>query len=98
MGPAIIWDFVGTLVDTDPAIARAYAVARATFSAEAPFERIVELSSHSLDRCTRQLAADYGLAVADLEVPLRRASSQITSAFQPPFPGETGLATGNARS
>jgi phosphoglycolate phosphatase-like HAD superfamily hydrolase len=87
MGPAIIWDFDGTLVDTYPAIARAYAVALATFGAEAPFERIVELSSYRLDRCTRQLAADYGLVVADLEVPFQRAYSQITSADQPPFPG-----------
>lgn len=91
MGPAIIWDFVGKLVDNYPAITLAYAVALATFSAEARFERIVELSSHSLDRCTRQLAADYGLAVADLEMPFRRAYSQITSADQPPFPGERVL-------
>lgn len=84
---AIIWDFDGTLVDTYPAIARAYATALAAFGAAAPFERIVELSSQSLDGCTHQLAVDYNLPVAELETLFQQAYTQITPADQPPFEG-----------
>lgn len=84
---AIIWDFDGTLVDTYPAIARAYAIALSAFEFTAPFERIVELSSQSLDHCTQQLAADHNLPVAEFEALFQQAYKQITPADQPPFLG-----------
>jgi HAD superfamily hydrolase (TIGR01509 family) len=87
MFQAVIWDFDGTLIDTYPAIARAINLALATFGANAPLERIIELSSISLDHCMRELVQEYGLAQAALDAEFGRAYQAVTPEEQQPFPG-----------
>jgi HAD superfamily hydrolase (TIGR01509 family) len=82
----IIWDFDGTLVDTYPAIARAVNLALAAFGASAALERIIELSSISLDHCMRELAQEHGLAEAALDAEFERAYPTVTPEQQQPFP------------
>ena len=87
MFQAVIWDFDGTLIDTYPAIAHAINRALAAFGANAPLERIIELSSISLDHCMRELAQEHGLAEAALDVEFGRAYQTVTPEEQQPFPG-----------
>jgi HAD superfamily hydrolase (TIGR01549 family) len=84
---AVIWDFDGTLVDTYPAIARAVNLALAAFGASAALERIIELSSISLDHCLRELAQAHGLSDAALGAEFERAYQTVTPEEQRPFPG-----------
>jgi HAD superfamily hydrolase (TIGR01509 family) len=82
----VIWDFDGTLVDTYPAIARAVSLALATFGANTPLERIIDLSSISLDHCMREIAQEHGLADADVIAEFERAYPTVTPEEQQPFP------------
>lgn len=86
MFQAIIWDFDGTLMDTYPAIARAVNLALAAFDMVVPLERIVELSSISLDYCIRELAQTHDLPYDQLDAQFTRAYQTVTPEEQPPFP------------
>jgi HAD superfamily hydrolase (TIGR01509 family) len=84
---AVIWDFDGTLVDTYPAIARAVNLALAASGASAALERIIELSSISLDHCLRELAQEHGAPYTALVAEFERAYRTVTPEEQRPFPG-----------
>lgn len=59
---AIIWDFDGTLVDTYPEVARIVNAALSTFGKSASLERIIELSSISLDFCISELSTQFAIS------------------------------------
>jgi HAD superfamily hydrolase (TIGR01509 family) len=83
---AIIWDFDGTLMDTYPAIGRAVNLALAAFDITVPLERIIELSSISLDYCIRELAQAHDLSYDQLDTQFTHAYQTVTPEEQPPFP------------
>lgn len=87
MFQAVIWDFDGTLVDTYPAIARAVNLALAAFGASVALERVIELSSISLDHCLRELAQEHAAPYAALVAEFERAYQTVTPEEQRPFPG-----------
>jgi phosphoglycolate phosphatase len=87
MFQSIIWDFDGTLVDTYPAIARAVNTALASFGKAAALSRVIELSSISLERCIKTLAADYDLPLEAFDARFALAYRAITPTDQLPFPG-----------
>lgn len=88
---AILWDFDGTICDTYPAIAHAVNQALARFGATASFERVVELTSISLDTCIRTLAREYGIRYDDLDAAFSHTYKDIQLIDQAPFPGFTDL-------
>jgi HAD superfamily hydrolase (TIGR01549 family) len=84
---AVIWDFDGTICDTYPAIAGAVNDALARFGQSASFDRIVELSSISLDRCIRTLATEHAIPYDQLDAAFVLTYQAIQPSQQPPFPG-----------
>lgn len=88
---AVIWDFDGTICDTYPAIVRAVNEALSAFGASASRERIIELSSISMDGCIRTLAQDLTIPYEDLNRAFALTYQTITPADQPPFPGVVEL-------
>lgn len=87
MVQAILWDFDGTICDTYPAIARAVNQALAQFGAAADLERVIELTSISLDACVRTLAAEHAIPYADLDAVFTVTYRSVQPKNQPPFPG-----------
>ncbi len=82
----IIWDFDGTLVDTYPEIARAVNQALATFGKTASLERVIELSSISLDFCVSELSKEFSISKEALEEQFDISYETVSREKQCPFP------------
>ncbi len=83
----LIWDFDGTLFDTYPAFARAYASALAELGAPAqPLDRLAALARQSLEGAGKQLAEELGLDAGPLLEKFHAFYSAIPLAEQPLFP------------
>jgi HAD superfamily hydrolase (TIGR01549 family) len=82
----IIWDFDGTLVDTYPEIARAVNQALATFGKSVSLERVIELSSISLDFCTSELSKEFAIAQEALDEQFSICYETVDLQKQHPFP------------
>lgn len=83
---AIIWDFDGTLVDTYPEIARIVNATLATFGKSASLERIIELSSVSLDFCITELSKELAIPYEDLNEQFVICYKTVNPEEQRPFP------------
>jgi HAD superfamily hydrolase (TIGR01549 family) len=82
----IIWDFDGTLVDTYPEIARTINQALATFDKSASLERVIELSSISLDFCITELSKELVIPYENLNKQFAVHYETINQEKQSPFP------------
>jgi phosphoglycolate phosphatase-like HAD superfamily hydrolase len=82
----IIWDFDGTLVNTYPEIARAVNQALATFGKSVSLERVIELSSISLDFCRSELSKEFALSKEALDEQFGICYETVNVAAQRPFP------------
>ena len=83
----LIWDVDGTLFNTYPAIARAFAMALQEHGAEASLERIVDLARQSFGHCATTLAGQFGLDADELMREFQSQYARIPAAEQPPFRG-----------
>ena len=83
----LIWDVDGTLFDTYPAIARAFAMALQEHGAKADLERIVDLARQSFGHCATTLAGQFGLDAGKLMREFQSQYARIPATEQPPFRG-----------
>ncbi|MHB9033705.1 MAG: HAD-IA family hydrolase [Anaerolineae bacterium] len=83
----IIWDLDGTIIDSYPAIGRAYAAALQELGCAVPHAEIDALACVSLNLCTQTLAERCGLEPEVLEEALNRHYAAAAPAEQPPLPG-----------
>lgn len=81
----IIWDFDGTLHDTYPPIARAVNSALAHFGHVASLDRVIELTSLSLDYCIAELAKDYHIDQYMLDTVFTETYKAVSPQEQGPF-------------
>lgn len=83
----IVWDVDGTLLDTYPAIARAFRAALNDLGHDAPLRRIASLARESLGTCAATLAEERGVDLARLEARVAEHYERTQPEEQPPFPG-----------
>jgi len=83
---SIIWDLDGTLIDSYPAIARAYAAALAELGCQAPYAEIDALARVSLTLANERLAERCSLQTEALDAVFSRAYAAAGLASQPPMP------------
>jgi phosphoglycolate phosphatase-like HAD superfamily hydrolase len=83
---AIIWDFDGTLLDTYPEIARTMNQALSTFGKTVSLERVIELSSISLDFCTSELSKEFTISKELLDERFSVCYKTVNLEEQRPFP------------
>jgi len=82
-----IWDFDGTLYDTYPAFAAAYAAVLEENGFSAPQDRLMQLAIVSLEHCSQTLSEEYDLPIDRVNDAFRRHYLAIPLESQPPFPG-----------
>jgi HAD superfamily hydrolase (TIGR01509 family) len=83
----LIWDVDGTLVDTYPAMTRAFTHALAEFGHIADGSQISAWLHVSLEHCAASLSNQFGLSIEELMERFASAYRQIPPADQTPFPG-----------
>ncbi|MCE5258727.1 MAG: HAD-IA family hydrolase [Chloroflexi bacterium] len=83
----IIWDLDGTIIDSYPAIGKAYAEALAELGCAIALDEIDVLAHISLNLATEQLAARCGLAGEALSEAFTRIYGAADPAGQPPLAG-----------
>ena len=83
----IIWDVDGTLLDTYPAITRAFVWAMADLGAAVDGAHVLELALIGLGRCAATLAQEAALDVAAVEAAFDARYEAIPPGEQGPFPG-----------
>jgi HAD superfamily hydrolase (TIGR01509 family) len=84
---AIIWDFDGTVCDTNPAMAQAFADALADFGKTTAPDVIIGLVQKTLHYCADTLAAEHGLDAETILDHFGDHYAQIPPETQPLFPG-----------
>lgn len=89
----LIWDLDGTLFDTYPAIASAFALALQRLGAEVPREEILALARVSFGHCAEQLSARTGLPAGEILENFYHLYAQIPPETSPPFPSVRELCT-----
>lgn len=83
----IIWDVDGTLFDSYPGIARAMHAAVAELGGQETLQEIHKLTKVSLDLCSRQLGAKYGIEPEAILKTFARHYENEVAAEALPFPG-----------
>jgi len=82
-----IWDFDGTLYDTYPAFAAAFAAVLEEKGFSAPLERLIRLAVVSLDHCSQTLSEEFDLPLEQVNDAFRRHYLAVPVESQAPFPG-----------
>ncbi len=87
----LIWDVDGTLLDTYPAMTRAFCAALEQLGQTVEPERVAALAGVSLGHCARTLAEECGLAAEELLQRFNSCYRVIPLGEQGPFPGAVEL-------
>jgi phosphoglycolate phosphatase-like HAD superfamily hydrolase len=82
-----IWDFDGTLYDTYPSFAAAYAAMLEENGFSAPHERLIQLAIVSLEHCSQTLSEEFDLPLDHVNEAFKRHYLEIPLETQPPFTG-----------
>jgi phosphoglycolate phosphatase-like HAD superfamily hydrolase len=83
----IIWDLDGTLFDTYPAMAGAFAAALRDHAKDADPAWISSLATISFDHCVQTLSRTFAVPAAVIEEGFADHYSRVAFIEQPPFPG-----------
>ena len=83
------WDFDGTLLDSYPAMVRAFIVGAAEYGIALTPERTLSLMKENLGHCCRVIAGENGLDSHDLLAAFRRHEQGELQKGLPPMPGIT---------
>jgi len=87
----LIWDVDGTLFDTYPPIARAFAAALNDLGASAPLDRIEGMAKIRLSHCAATLANTLDVNLSELQERFEYHYGSTPLQEQPPFPGAIGI-------
>jgi HAD superfamily hydrolase (TIGR01509 family) len=83
----IIWDFDGTLLNTYPAINKAFQDALISLGASEDLSYIAELSLISLGHCLKALADKHAVSEEELEAQFHEHYNSMGPETQKPYPG-----------
>ena len=83
----IFWDFDGTLLDSYPAMVRAFTAAAADFGIAIPQERTLSLMKENLRHCCNVIGAENGVASDVLIAAFRRHEQDELQKGLPPVAG-----------
>ncbi len=81
------WDFDGTLLDSYPAMVRAFIAGAADFGVAITPERTLSLMKENLGHCCRVVGAENGVESAELLTAFRRYEKEELVRGLPPMPG-----------
>jgi HAD superfamily hydrolase (TIGR01509 family) len=83
----IIWDFDGTLINTYPAVNKAFQDALTSMGASEDLPFIAELTVQSLGHCLKVLADKHAVSEEELADHFGDHYSSMGPEIQPPYPG-----------
>ena len=83
----IFWDFDGTLMDSYPAMVRAFIAGAAEFGVAITPERTLTLMKNCLTHCCEVVGAENGIAPVELVRAFRRHEAEELRRGLPPMPG-----------
>lgn len=81
------WDFDGTLLDSYPAMVRAFLAGAADYGLHPDAARVLSLMKNCLTHCCETIAAESGVAAGDLVAAFRRHEREELARGLPPMDG-----------